>query len=696
MTPRHLFLTGASGFVGAAALDHVLTHTDWRITCPVTYRHHGDGTRITDVLDRHPGQRDRVTVIAHDLALPITLPLQQRIGDIDYLWNIASESHVDRSLADPAPFVRNNVELMLNVLDFARQAQPRLMIHMSTDEVFGPAAAGYSHHEWDGIRPSNPYCLAPGTDVVTRMGLVPIEEFDITKHRTLSRDGANSGQPRGLALRTWQFDHAGKMLKIRTREGREEITCTEEHKFFVRVNAHASGGSKMVERRAGDLKVGDRVCIARSLPFPEDAVEPQPEYARLLGYWVADGSYSQARHRYVRLADQSREMIDFYRSQAEVVCGVSAKSSTGAFGTVYKHGTKDCWYLQFASETLRSRVDLTDRMNVIDQALNFGPAALGQFIAGWIDGDGSISRADNELVTSVAITCYDARLRRQLKFMLRRLGVVAVDDQAWNRLTVTDSRSLQALMDHCPSRKWPVSPLFRKPQRKSGRSQTWMWARIEAVDEVAYDGKVYDLEIDKYHNYTASYFLVHNSASKAAQEAIGYSYWRGFGVPLLVTNTMNLIGPAFQNPEKFLPRIARAVLRGEKLTVHAAPDGTSGSRCWLDIRDFAAAWLWLTERFDGDDTVTYYPTMPTELHRFNIVGEEVSNLDLALLMAEAAGTSLNYELVDYHSQRPGHDHRYSLDGSKLAAAGWSGPRPLRDTVADIVAWYRANPQWLEV
>src|SRR5690606_41345310 len=82
--------------------------------------------------------------------------------------------------------------------------------------------------------------------------------------------------------------------------------------------------------------------------------------------------------------------------------------------------------------------------------------------------------------------------------------------------------------------------------------------------------------------------------------------------------------------------------------------------------------------------------------RYNIVGEEASNLDVALRMAAAAGRSLDYELVDYHSQRPGHDHRYALDGSKLADLGWPGPRPLDDTLADIAAWYAANPQWLDI
>jgi dTDP-glucose 4,6-dehydratase len=338
-----ILLTGGSGFVGSTVLAHILANTDWHVVCPVSYRHHGDGARINAILDRFIDVRRRVDVIPHDLALPITPLMAERIGPIDYIWNIASESHVDRSLTDPVPFVRNNVELMLNMLEYARAARPRLFLHMSTDEVFGPAPEGYRHHEWDSIRPSNPY-----------------------------------------------------------------------------------------------------------------------------------------------------------------------------------------------------------------------------------------------------------------------------------------------------------------------------------------------------------------AASKAAQEALAYSYWRGMGIPLIISNTMNLLAPAPQAAEKFIPKIARAIFNGDKLTVHASPDGISGSRCWVDARDFADAWLWLTKRFDGDERLTYYPTMPTGPLRYNIVGEESTNLDVAQRMAAAAGRTLDYELIDYHGQRPGHDHRYALDGSKLAELGWPGPRPLGETLTDIVKWYADNPKWLTV
>ncbi len=152
-----VFLTGAAGFVGHHMLARILDDTDWRVVCPVSYRHHGDGARINEVLAARPGDRQRVDVFAHDLALPITPAMVDGIGPVDYLLNIASESHVDRSISDPVPFVRNNVEAMLNVLEFARTAKPRVFLHMGTDEEYGPAHDGYAHTEWDTVLPSNPY-----------------------------------------------------------------------------------------------------------------------------------------------------------------------------------------------------------------------------------------------------------------------------------------------------------------------------------------------------------------------------------------------------------------------------------------------------------------------------------------------------------------------------------------------------------
>lgn len=146
-----VMLTGAAGFVGSHVLSHILENTDWKVVCPVTFRHHGNPKRITD--DKHyQKNRDRVEVVTCDLTGDIP-----DYGEFDYIINIASESHVDRSIEAPVPFVENNVKLALKVLEYAREHEPKVFIQFSTDEVYGPAPKGYAHKEWDPIVPSNPY-----------------------------------------------------------------------------------------------------------------------------------------------------------------------------------------------------------------------------------------------------------------------------------------------------------------------------------------------------------------------------------------------------------------------------------------------------------------------------------------------------------------------------------------------------------
>lgn len=156
MTKR-VFLTGAGGFVGSHVLRHILMNTDWEIIAPVTFTHQGKNDRIASALEDNPEWQKRVNVRMMDLSAPIDEPTISRIGRVDEIWNIASNSHVDTSIAAPGPFIQNNVALITNLLDYARKAKPEVFLQMSTDEVYGPAPIGYNHVEWDTIKPSNPY-----------------------------------------------------------------------------------------------------------------------------------------------------------------------------------------------------------------------------------------------------------------------------------------------------------------------------------------------------------------------------------------------------------------------------------------------------------------------------------------------------------------------------------------------------------
>jgi dTDP-glucose 4,6-dehydratase len=153
-----VLLTGAGGFVGHHTLAHLLKTTDWDIVATDSFRHFGISARIRAVFEELPSESSRVKVVTHDLTTPIDLITAKEFGDPDVIINMASDSHVDRSITDPRPFVENNVALVLTLLDYARSL-PNLktFIQIGTDEVYGPAPEGINHPEWSAQLPSNPY-----------------------------------------------------------------------------------------------------------------------------------------------------------------------------------------------------------------------------------------------------------------------------------------------------------------------------------------------------------------------------------------------------------------------------------------------------------------------------------------------------------------------------------------------------------
>jgi dTDP-glucose 4,6-dehydratase len=155
---KRVLLTGAGGFVGHHTLAHLLKTTDWDFVVTDSFRHFGTSSRLRAVFEELPHFRSRVKVVTHDLVSPIDHVTANEIGKVDYIINMASNSHVDRSITDPRPFVENNVALQLTMLEFARTLQNlEVFLHISTDEVYGPAPVGNDHAEWSEILPSNPY-----------------------------------------------------------------------------------------------------------------------------------------------------------------------------------------------------------------------------------------------------------------------------------------------------------------------------------------------------------------------------------------------------------------------------------------------------------------------------------------------------------------------------------------------------------
>ena len=201
-----------------------------------------------------------------------------------------------------------------------------------------------------------------------------------------------------------------------------------------------------------------------------------------------------------------------------------------------------------------------------------------------------------------------------------------------------------------------------------------------STDEVfgpAPEGIAYK-EWDRY-NSTNPY-----SAAKAGGEELVLAWANTYKLPAFITHTMNAFGER-QHFEKFIPMTIRNVLEGKPVIIHSNKEKTkSGSRFYIHCRNIASAVDFLiTNKFSVRD-------------KYNIVGEkEVSNLELAQFIADTLGKPLNYEMVDFHSSRPGHDLRYALDGTKMKDLGWEPPMNFEQSLERTISWtVDRKEQWL--
>ncbi|MHB9132244.1 MAG: dTDP-glucose 4,6-dehydratase [Armatimonadota bacterium] len=150
---RRVVVTGGAGFIGANYVRCAAAwHPEWRIVVLDKLTYAGNEANLEDV-------RDRIEFVRGDIADPEVV--RTTLHGADAVVHFAAESHVDRSLQDPRPFIRTNVEGTLVLLEEARRAGIRRFLHVSTDEVYGDLA-GSTHHsvETDPFRPRSPYAAS--------------------------------------------------------------------------------------------------------------------------------------------------------------------------------------------------------------------------------------------------------------------------------------------------------------------------------------------------------------------------------------------------------------------------------------------------------------------------------------------------------------------------------------------------------
>lgn len=180
------------------------------------------------------------------------------------------------------------------------------------------------------------------------------------------------------------------------------------------------------------------------------------------------------------------------------------------------------------------------------------------------------------------------------------------------------------------------------------------------------------------------------AASKAASEDICHSYWRGGGIKLILTNTMNNFSE-FQSDSKYPVIIQKALIKDEEIEVHGN-EKEIGTRYYIHSRNAADALLFILN------------SLPPKLHemgkidepdRYHIVGDEqLSNLEIAERIAKLMSKKLKYKLKDFHKDNAAHDIHYGLQDNKLQKAGWKQPQSFDESMKNTIDWQMKHPEWI--
>jgi dTDP-glucose 4,6-dehydratase len=167
------------------------------------------------------------------------------------------------------------------------------------------------------------------------------------------------------------------------------------------------------------------------------------------------------------------------------------------------------------------------------------------------------------------------------------------------------------------------------------------------------------------------------SATKAGADLLVASYFHTYGLETVICRGSNNYGP-YQYPEKLIPLMILNALHDDHLPVYG--DGLN-VRNWLYVEDFAR----------GIGHVLAHGA-PGEV--YNVGGpDECANIEVVRRILELTGREES--LIEYVTDRPGHDRRYSLGSEKVRALGWEAQVRFADGLAETVRWYADNAWWWE-
>jgi len=178
------------------------------------------------------------------------------------------------------------------------------------------------------------------------------------------------------------------------------------------------------------------------------------------------------------------------------------------------------------------------------------------------------------------------------------------------------------------------------------------------------------------------------SASKAASDHFVRAYFRTYGLPTIITNCSNNFGP-YQFPEKLIPLMILNIMEEKVLPVYG--DGKH-VRDWLYVIDHCDGLVRVLE--EGRPGETYNIGGGAERQNIDVVHLLCRLLDVRL---DRSGRKASRNLIQFVTDRPGHDRRYAIDAKKIRGElGWSPAHKFEEALEATVDWYLANMDWVEM
>ena len=659
--------TGSAGFIGSHLVDHLLTQTRCEVVVLDRLSGSGDLGRLP-ALDCWQRERGRVRFAYHDLKAPIGPGLLDRLGNFDAIFHLAASSHVDTSIADPLLFVMDNVVGSTHLLLAASRSLLRpggLFFNFSTDEVFGTVLPGERpRDEYDAWRPSNPYsgskvgqtamgvafhrtyglpvvttyCWDMATRIFSERGFLACDDVKADDRVwTLGDDESMQLVPVREVLR---FAGPPEMVQIKTRKVSQMLT--PNHRVLLRRSVGSPRRWGGIEEAPAETLVGssERVRIPINGRWKGTIAKFPDEYDPA---WLA-------------------EVMGWYVSEGFVV-----KSPRGLRGDC-RFGAATVWQVELLVELLErvarwkiSKSDIVARalrqkhVRLYDKRLaeilfTAGAGAENKIIPEFIKqapvdilkifwtaamlGDGShLGVPGNEVYYTVS-----SRLAEDMCEIGMKIGYsVRVQSRAtWNPKRTKLGRSFIVR--------------FRVPT-----------ADVDAttVSRVPYQGDVWCVRVP-----TGRLFIERD------------------GIVSLTGNSMNVFGER-QHVEKYVPKLIRAILLGETVTIHLGKGGQPGSRTWMYAGNTAHALAHLCD-----------VAKPGESYSIVQPEEEHDNLEMAHRVADILGKPHIFKMEMGDVSRPGYDSRYSIAGDRLAATGWKPPRTFDEALEATVKWTANHREWI--